>query len=196
MCLEAELGRPDSEKKRLDADDAMNDSSVSATPVMFVAGQRGEEVPLDLDNLGPPHIGLETIPDDKLSVPAAPRYVTESMQVPLTEGTPDTSSDDAENSPSGVTSVNNTPGGGQLTSMWRRNPRKCGSSGSGRRRTPAALTPTRQAPPTATPSNDSLTSKIVLYAIAPNSIQRQRLISSPIWRFVLARIGIRSIELW
>ena len=39
MCLEAELGRPDSENKRLDADDAMNDSSVSATPVMFVAGQ-------------------------------------------------------------------------------------------------------------------------------------------------------------
>ena len=49
MCLEAELGRPDSEKKRLDADDAMNDSSVSATPVVFVAGQRGEEALLDLE---------------------------------------------------------------------------------------------------------------------------------------------------
>jgi phosphatidylserine decarboxylase len=45
MCLEAELGRPDSEKKRLDMDDAMNDSSVSAAPVMFVTGCRGEEVP-------------------------------------------------------------------------------------------------------------------------------------------------------
>jgi len=116
MFLEAELGRPDSEKKRLDADDAMNDSSVSATPVMFVAGQRGEEVPLDLDKLdflGPPHVALETTaPDDKLWTPAAPRYVTEPMQVPLTEEMPDTSSDDAENSSSGVTSANNTPGGG------------------------------------------------------------------------------------
>lgn len=96
MCLEAELGRPDSEKKRLDADDAMNNSSVSTTPVMFVAGQRGEEVPLDLDKLdfsGPLHLGLETMaPEDKLLVPASPRYLTEPMQVPLTEETPDTSS--------------------------------------------------------------------------------------------------------
>jgi phosphatidylserine decarboxylase len=75
-CLEAELGRPDSEKKRLDADDAMNDSSVSATPVMFVTGQRGEEVPLNLDKLdfsGPPHVALETTaPEDKPSAPTAP----------------------------------------------------------------------------------------------------------------------------
>jgi len=117
MCLEAELGRPDSEKKRLDADDAMNDSSVSTTPVMFVAGQCGEEVPLDLDKLdsisGPPHVALETTaPEDKLSAPTAPRYVTEPIQMPLTEETPDTSSDDAEDSSSGVTSANNTPGGG------------------------------------------------------------------------------------
>ena len=116
MCLKAELGRPDSEKKRLDADDAMNNLSVSTTPVMFVAGQCGEEVPLDLDKLdfsGPPHVGLETMaPEDKLLVPAGPRYVTEPMQVPLTEETPDTSSDDAENSSSGVTSANNIPGGG------------------------------------------------------------------------------------
>jgi len=63
MCLEAELGRLDSERKRLDTEDAMNDSRVSVTPVMFVTGQRGEEVPLDLDKLnfsGPPHIGLKT----------------------------------------------------------------------------------------------------------------------------------------
>jgi phosphatidylserine decarboxylase len=109
MCLEAELGRPDSERKRLDADDAMNDSSVSATPVMFVAGQRGEEVPLDLDKLdfsGPPHLGLEAGHEDRLSVP--PPYVTEPMQLPLMDvagETPDTSSDDAENSSSGITSV-------------------------------------------------------------------------------------------
>jgi phosphatidylserine decarboxylase len=57
MCLEAEFGRPDREKKGLDADDAINDSSVNALPVMFIAGQHGEEVPLDLDKLdfsGPP----------------------------------------------------------------------------------------------------------------------------------------------
>ena len=62
MRLEPELGGPDSEKKRLDTDDAMPDSSVSTTPVLFIAGQRGEEVPLDLGELdfsGPPHIGLE-----------------------------------------------------------------------------------------------------------------------------------------
>ncbi|KIM40811.1 hypothetical protein M413DRAFT_446183 [Hebeloma cylindrosporum] len=114
MCLEAELGRPDSEKKRLDADDAMNDSSISATPVMFVAGQRGEEVPLDLDKLdfsGPPHVALEAANEDKFSVP--PSYVTEPMQMPLVElaeETPDTSSDDAENSSSGSTPLD-TPGG-------------------------------------------------------------------------------------
>jgi len=52
MCLEAELGRPDIKKKRLDANDTM-DSSASATHVMFVAGQRGEEVALVLDNFPP-----------------------------------------------------------------------------------------------------------------------------------------------
>ena len=49
-----------------------NRDSVSATPVMVVAGQRGEEVPLDLDNLnfsGPPHLGLETGREDKPSYP-------------------------------------------------------------------------------------------------------------------------------
>jgi phosphatidylserine decarboxylase len=63
VCLETELGRPDSERKRLNVDDAMNDSSVSVTPVMFLAAQRGKEVPLDLDKLdfsGPLHLGLET----------------------------------------------------------------------------------------------------------------------------------------
>ena len=48
VCLEAELGRPNS---RLDMNNTMNDSRVSALPVMFVAGRRGEEVPLDLDKL-------------------------------------------------------------------------------------------------------------------------------------------------
>ena len=51
MCLEAELGRSDSEK-RLDMDDAMNNSSVSATPVMFVTGQRGEGSTLVFGQIG------------------------------------------------------------------------------------------------------------------------------------------------
>jgi phosphatidylserine decarboxylase len=116
MCLEAELGRPDSEKKRLDADDAMPDSSVSATPVMFVAGQRGEELALDLDKLdfsGPPHVGMDTGQEDKVAI-APPTYVTEPIQMPLgdvvEDGTPDASSDDADNSPGGAAPVG-APGG-------------------------------------------------------------------------------------
>ena len=47
MCLEAELRRPVGWGRC--CVDAMNDSSVSTMPVMFVAGQRGEEVPLNLE---------------------------------------------------------------------------------------------------------------------------------------------------
>ena len=113
MYLEAELGRLDSEKKRLDTDNAMHHLSVSATPVAFVARRRGEEVPLDLDKLdfsGPVHLGLETSHEQKHTLPAP--YVTQPMQIPLdvAEETPDTSSDDAENSSTGITPVN-TPGG-------------------------------------------------------------------------------------
>ena len=51
QCLEAELGRPDSEKKRLDLDE---DSSFSATPVLSLADDRGQELKLDqLDFSGP-----------------------------------------------------------------------------------------------------------------------------------------------
>jgi len=191
MSLEAELGRPDSEKKRLDADDAKDDSRVSATPVMFVAGQRGEEVPLGLDKLdfsGPPHVALETGPEDKLPAPTAPRYVTEPMQVPLAEETSDTSSDDAENSSSWVTSFNNTPRGGSAAINVAKKTKK--TQFKRIRKTPT-MTPTRQAPPTVIPSNVSLTSKTALHVIAPDSIQRQRLISPRIWPFVLPGIGIR-----
>ncbi|KAF8808440.1 hypothetical protein BYT27DRAFT_7188951 [Phlegmacium glaucopus] len=54
QCLETELGRPDSEKKRLDVDDGLPDTSVSGTPVLSVAGDRGQELQLDqLDFSGP-----------------------------------------------------------------------------------------------------------------------------------------------
>jgi hypothetical protein len=114
----------------------MNDSSVSAKPVMFVAGQRGEEVRLGfgdkLDFSGPPHVALEmTAPEDKLSVPAAPRYVTELMQVPLTEEMPNTSSDGAEIVGVGLCLPITLLAGGQLPSTWRRKQRRRSSSGSG-----------------------------------------------------------------
>ncbi|KAJ3793371.1 phosphatidylserine decarboxylase-domain-containing protein [Lentinula aff. detonsa] len=56
QCLETELGRPESQKKRLGgAEDAGYESSVSATPVMMLADRRGQELSLNkLDFSGPP----------------------------------------------------------------------------------------------------------------------------------------------
>ncbi|KAJ3860614.1 phosphatidylserine decarboxylase-domain-containing protein [Lentinula novae-zelandiae] len=55
QCLETELGRPESQKKRLGADDGGYESSVSATPVMMLADRRGKELSLEqLDFSGPP----------------------------------------------------------------------------------------------------------------------------------------------
>ena len=42
QCLEAELGRPESEKKRLDADDGLPDLSISATPVLSILGDKAK----------------------------------------------------------------------------------------------------------------------------------------------------------
>lgn len=115
MCLEEELGRPVSEKKRLDIDD---DNSVSATPVLMAAGAKGEDLQLDFNKMdfsGPAHVsGM----DAGGSGPNAPRpYSTEPMQMPLEHvanlrpgdglETPDASSDDTEgylstNSPLGT----------------------------------------------------------------------------------------------
>ncbi|KAJ3992072.1 phosphatidylserine decarboxylase-domain-containing protein [Lentinula boryana] len=56
QCLETELGRPESQKKRLGgAEDTGYESSVSATPVMMLADRRGQELSLNkLDFSGPP----------------------------------------------------------------------------------------------------------------------------------------------
>ncbi|KAF4622347.1 hypothetical protein D9613_009567 [Agrocybe pediades] len=104
LCLEEELGRPVSEKKRLDADD---DASVSATPVLMATGAKGEDLHLDLNKLdfsGPPHVsGM----DAGNPGPNAPQpFTTEPMQMPLEQvaqsrpgdglETPDASSDDAD----------------------------------------------------------------------------------------------------
>jgi phosphatidylserine decarboxylase len=80
QCLEAELGRPESEKKRLDADDGLPDSSVSATPVLSFTGDRGQELQLDhLDFSGPS--AAHSNQDDTGS--KSNKYPTEPMQQPL-----------------------------------------------------------------------------------------------------------------
>ena len=99
QCLEAELGRPESEKKRLDADDGLPDSSVSATPVLSFTGDRGQELQLDhLDFSGPSM--ADSNDDTGLK---SDKYPTEPMQQPLhavaASATPENSdswSDDAE----------------------------------------------------------------------------------------------------
>ncbi|KAF8957740.1 phosphatidylserine decarboxylase-domain-containing protein [Flammula alnicola] len=104
QCLETELGRPDSEKKRVDADDGLPDTSLSATPVLMVAGQKGEELQLQLDQLnfsGPPHVSAI---DGGDSHPGPHPYTTEPVQLPLVVDSsfgagpenPDSSSDDAD----------------------------------------------------------------------------------------------------
>jgi phosphatidylserine decarboxylase len=49
QCLETELGRPDSEKKRIDSDDSLLDSSVSVTPTLMLSEESFK--PLSLDDL-------------------------------------------------------------------------------------------------------------------------------------------------
>jgi phosphatidylserine decarboxylase len=73
QCLEAELGRPESEKKRLDADDGLPESSGSATPVLSITGDRGQELQLD-------HLALSgPLAADSESN----KHLTEPMQQPL-----------------------------------------------------------------------------------------------------------------
>jgi phosphatidylserine decarboxylase len=78
-CLEAELGRPDSEK-RLDADDdGLPDSSVSATPVLSITGDRGQELQMDHLNFSGPSMAVSN-PDDAGS--KSDKHPTEPMQQP------------------------------------------------------------------------------------------------------------------
>ena len=82
QCLEAELGRPDSEKKSIDVGDSQ-DTSISATPLLLASGPKGEKIDLDnLDFSGPSHISTDPNGDSKLlSLP----YQTEGMQRPLVD---------------------------------------------------------------------------------------------------------------
>jgi phosphatidylserine decarboxylase len=98
QCLEAELGRPDSEKKHIDGDESQ-DTSMSATPLLLASGPKGEKIDLDsLDFSGPAHVSEDTNDNNKPRIP--PPQPTEGMQRPLLEvavGTDGTvSSSDAE----------------------------------------------------------------------------------------------------
>jgi len=100
QCLEAELGRPDSEKKRLDVDDGMPDSSVSATPMISVTGDRGQELQLDQLDFSGPSVVVSNIDEPGSKTDTHP---TEPMQQPLHALVPSTApenfdswSDDAE----------------------------------------------------------------------------------------------------
>ena len=100
QCLEAELGRPESEKKRLDADDGLPESSGGATPVLSITGDRGQELQFDHLDFSGPSV-TDSHHDDASS--KFSKYLTEPMQQPLhavaAAATPENSdswSDDAE----------------------------------------------------------------------------------------------------
>ncbi|KAF9461635.1 phosphatidylserine decarboxylase-domain-containing protein [Collybia nuda] len=80
-CLETELGRPDSEKRRVDEEEGEGvDTSVNATPALGGGGAK-----LDLDNLdfsGPPHVGADS--GNVKADPPGP-YTTEPAEIPLVE---------------------------------------------------------------------------------------------------------------
>ena len=92
QCLETELGRPSSEKKRLDADDALLDSSV-ATTLLSLSHNEGQEPKLDaLDFSG------SSMTHDEVGYKTN-THLTEPTQQPLRGTIPENSdswSDDAE----------------------------------------------------------------------------------------------------
>jgi phosphatidylserine decarboxylase len=86
VCLETELGRPRSEKKRLDVDD---DTSVTATPVLGAVDSRGNDVKLEeLDFTGPGKVERQASRD---RIPGPPVRPGLGMQQPLQEVVSDTS---------------------------------------------------------------------------------------------------------
>lgn len=87
ICLEEELIKPNSEKKRINFDDMSADSSVPLTPAIPVFNA-DRPLGLNLDKLdfsGPPHNqpSPEADPSQKPSPPQP--YTTEPMQQPLTD---------------------------------------------------------------------------------------------------------------
>ena len=98
----------------MDADDGLPDSSVSATPVLSILGDKGQELQLDhLDFSGPSkaHSNLDDTGSKSI------KYPTEPMQEPLhaiaagaTPENPDSWSDDVEGD---LSSTGPSPGGTQ-----------------------------------------------------------------------------------
>jgi len=87
QCLETELLRPDSEKKRVDADDGLPDSSVSATPILTASDREGGALPLDqLDFSGPPLSGRAADVGDGRP-PAPGRFTIEPAEQLLVDAT-------------------------------------------------------------------------------------------------------------
>ncbi|KAJ8488862.1 hypothetical protein ONZ45_g13809 [Pleurotus djamor] len=85
QCLETELVRPDSEKKRIDGEGEDGpDTSVSATPVLLASDGQGRGISLDqLDFSGPAHIGVPSDGPgavDESKLPPPPPYETEPAQ--------------------------------------------------------------------------------------------------------------------
>lgn len=94
MCLEEELGRPRSEKKRIDVDE--DSTSTLATPVLGAVDSRGNEVKLeDLDFTGPGRVERrKSDQSSKEKIPAPQVQPGVGMQQPLQEvvaGNSDTS---------------------------------------------------------------------------------------------------------
>ena len=86
-CLEEELFKPNSEKKRINFDDVSADSSVPLTPAVPVSSA-DRPLGLNLDKLdfsGPPHNQLAS-DSDSLAKPGLPQpYTTEPSQIPLVD---------------------------------------------------------------------------------------------------------------
>jgi hypothetical protein len=187
QCLETELGRPESEKKRLDADDGLPDSSVSATPVLSITGDRGQELQLDhLDFSGPS--AADSSHDDAGS--KSNKYLTEPMQLPLhvvaAGATPENSdswSDDAEGDLSSTS---------RLQKHWLGIRRGWADSDVPTRRK-ARIPVTILHQMLLILLNASSTSKTALSVIVRVSTPRLRSILLPIWPSVPARTGSKWI---
>ena len=93
QCLETELCRPTSEKKRINpGDDAMIDTSAPVTPGFF-GGMESQQSALNLDKLDFSGVsngqGRDLHPDDARIHPGAPlQHPTESNQHPIGEVAP------------------------------------------------------------------------------------------------------------
>lgn len=84
QCLETELNRPDSEKRRVDEEDSAPDTSISASPILTASHNKGQGVALDnLDFSGPSHCFNNLGYVDETKLPPPPAYSTEPAEMKL-----------------------------------------------------------------------------------------------------------------